>query len=87
VHWENVFEDAPTYTKLQPTCARGHTLVDFKCTPCFDAARTGAVRRAALLLIERLHLRTSDLNAETSVGFGLLRGVRRGQRRGRALQG
>lgn len=48
VAWDNVFDDAPTYTKLQPTCDRGHTLVDFKCTPCFDAARTGAVSRADL---------------------------------------
>ena len=48
VHWENVFEDAPTYTKLQPACPRGQTLVDFKCTPCFEAARTGAVRSADL---------------------------------------
>jgi hypothetical protein len=48
VHWENVFKDAPKYTTLQPTCTRGHTLVDFKCTPCFDAARTGAVRSADL---------------------------------------
>ena len=42
VSLNNVFEDAPTYTKLQPTCALGHTLVDFKCTPCFEAARLGA---------------------------------------------
>jgi hypothetical protein len=48
VRWDNVFEDAPAYAKLQPTCARGTTLVDFKCTPCFDAARTGAVRLADL---------------------------------------
>ena len=48
VRWDNVFEDAPTYTKLQPTCERGHTLVNFKCTPCFEAARTGAVRSADL---------------------------------------
>jgi hypothetical protein len=48
VRWDNVFTDAPAYTKLQPTCARGHTLVDFKCTPCFDAALSGAVRRADL---------------------------------------
>jgi hypothetical protein len=48
VRWDNVFTDAPEYTKLQPTCARGHTLVDFKCTPCFEAARTGAVRFADL---------------------------------------
>ena len=48
LRWDNVFEDAPQYTKLQPTCPRGHTLVDFKCTPCFEAARTGAVRSADL---------------------------------------
>ena len=48
VRWDNVFEDVPTYTKLQATCPRGHTLVDFKCTPCFEAVMLGAVGQADL---------------------------------------
>lgn len=44
VPWTDVFVDTPTYDTLKLTCKPGQTLVDFKCTDCFEAARTGAVR-------------------------------------------
>jgi hypothetical protein len=46
--WDNVFDDAPKYNKLLPVCPKGHTLVNFKCTPCFEAAMVGAVRHEDL---------------------------------------
>lgn len=37
VKWADVFNDAPSFTPPPTTCAAGSTLVEFKCTPCFDA--------------------------------------------------
>ena len=37
VKWTNVWSDSPKVDLLQKTCAAGNTLVDFKCTPCFEA--------------------------------------------------